>query len=175
MIFLKTERLILRNVQPKDLEILYGYRNQEACIRFQRGQVRGREELRELIQKRSRDRISLEKSCFLCVALQKTDRMAGEILLMPSEETFSLGYTFASEQQGRGYACEALSALLTELHNRWPEWDSICFTEPGNLPSRRLLEKLGYEDLGYLPSRTSQVYGKWLRSDTRAEIEKAVR
>ena len=43
----------------------------------------------------------------------------------------------------------------------------ISFTEPENLPSRKLLEKLGYTDMGYIPKLTSQMYGKWIK-DTPA-------
>ena len=37
MIFLETDRLILRNVQPRDGAVMYDYRNHEICARYQRG------------------------------------------------------------------------------------------------------------------------------------------
>ena len=40
MIFMETNRLHLRNVVVKDAEIMYDYRNNEICARYQRGQVK---------------------------------------------------------------------------------------------------------------------------------------
>ena len=36
-----------------------------------------------------------------------------------------------------------------------------------------LLKKLGYKDMGYIPSMTSQVFGKWTTPATDAEIAQA--
>ena len=62
---------------------------------------------------------------------------------------------------------------------RWTEYyhvyEVICFTERENIPSMSLLKKLGYTNLGYLPSKNPQVFGKWLRQDTLEEITSAVR
>jgi hypothetical protein len=37
-----------------------------------------------------------------------------------------------------------------------------------------LLKKLDYNDMGYLPSKESQVFGKWTTPATEAEIAEAV-
>ena len=36
-----------------------------------------------------------------------------------------------------------------------------------------LLKKLGYKDMGYVPSMESQVFGKWTTTATEAEIAQA--
>ena len=96
--------------------------------------------------------------------------MIGEIVVLPNEGTISLGYTFSYKIHRKGYAYEALSALISYLHEQYPEWDFVCFTETENVPSRELLKKLGFTDWGYLPAKDSQVFGKWLRQDTIEEI-----
>ena len=93
--------------------------------------------------------------------------MIGEIVVMPNDGCFSIGYTFHYDHHRKGYAFEALSALTYLLHQQYPEMEFISFTEPENLPSRKLLEKLGYTDMGYIPKLTSQMYGKWIK-DTPA-------
>ena len=40
VIFLETERLILRNLLPQDAETMFDYRNNEICARYQRGRIR---------------------------------------------------------------------------------------------------------------------------------------
>ena len=59
------------------------------------------------------------------------------------------------------------------LHERYTEWEFISFTEAQNEPSMALLKKLGYKDMGFIPSRESRVFGKWITSATEAEIAQA--
>ena len=63
--------------------------------------------------------------------------------------------------------------LIDLLHERYPEWDFISFTEPQNEPSMALLKKLGYKDMGYIPSMESRVFGKWTNPATETEIAEA--
>ena len=170
MIFLETRRLHLRNVMSKDAAIMYDYLNNEICARYQRGQTKDLAGIEALIEKRKDGVISSREPCLLAVALKETDEMVGEIVVMPNEETFSLGYTFSYRHHRKGYGFEALSALTDVLHKQYPDWEFISFTDPENIPSMELLKKLGYQDMGYLPSRTSQVFGKWTKPETDAEL-----
>ena len=161
MIYFETQRLILRNVHPGDVPIMYDYRNNEICAKFQRGQVKTLPEITALVEKRSCDALSADSPAMVAVALKETNEMIGEIVVMPNNPTLSLGYTFSYKHHRKGYAFEALSFLIEYLHAQLPGWEFICLTEPENSPSIALLKKLGYEDLGYAEKITSQVFGKW--------------
>ncbi len=173
--FLETERLCLRNVMAKDADIMYDYRNNEICARYQRGQTKDYEGILDLVERRKDDVMSVDAPFLVAVALKDTDEMVGEIVVMPNDGTISLGYTFSYKHHRKGYAFEALTALIDLLHERYPEWDFISFTEPENVPSMNLLKKLGYKDMGYIPSMESQVFGKWTTAVTEAEIAQAVK
>ena len=173
MTFIETNRLILRNVAAKDAEIIYDYRNNEICARYQRGQTKDYDGIVALVEHRKDDVVSVESPFMVAVAFKETDEMVGEIVVMPNDGTISLGYTFSYKHHRKGYAFEALTALINMLHGRYPEWDFICFTEPENMPSMALLKKLGYKDMGYIPSMTSQEFGKWTTLATEAEIAQA--
>ncbi|MBE6926020.1 MAG: GNAT family N-acetyltransferase [Ruminococcaceae bacterium] len=173
MTFLETDRLQLRNVAPKDRDIIYDYRNHPICAQYQRGQTKDPEGIATLVEKRKEDVLGTEEPCFVAVALKETDELVGEIVVMPVENTFSFGYTFSYRHHRKGYAFEALSALMKELHERYSDWEFICFTDPENVASMALLEKLGYKDMGYLPTKDSQVFGKWITAVTEAEIASA--
>ena len=172
--FLETERLRLRNVAAKDAEIMYDYRNNELCARYQRGQTKDYPGIVSLVERRKNDVMSVEEPFLVAVALKDSDEMIGEIVVMPNDGTISLGYTFSYKHHRKGYAFESLTALINTLHEQYPEWDFISFTEPENVPSMNLLKKLGYKDMGYLPSKESQVFGKWTTPATEAEIAEAV-
>lgn len=173
MIFMQTRRLRLRNVQPKDVPVMFDYRNNEICARYQRGQTKDLVGVQSLVQRRCNDVMSTEAPFFVAVALQDTDEMVGEIVVMPSEGTISLGYTFSYKHHRKGYAFEALSELIDVLHTRWPDWDFVSFTDPENEASMALLRKLGYDDMGYVPSLTSQAFGKWITAETAEEFARA--
>ena len=128
----------------------------------------------DLVERRKDDAMSVDAPFLVAVALKDTDEMVGEIVVMPNDGTISLGYTFSYKHHRKGYAFESLTALIDLLHERYPEWDFISFTEPENVPSMNLLKKLGYKDMGYIPSMESRVFGKWTTAVTEAEIAQAV-
>ncbi|MGN0266191.1 MAG: hypothetical protein ACI4D7_00790, partial [Lachnospiraceae bacterium] len=66
----------------------------------------------------------------------------------------------------------ALTVLIDLLHKMVPDWEFISFTEPQNIASIGLLLKLGYKNLGYVPSKESQAFGKWIKTSTEKEIGK---
>ena len=175
MIQLTTERLCLRNLKTKDADIMHDYRNNELCSRYQRGQTKDYAGIVQLVEAHKNDIISVDHPFIVAVALKDSDEMVGEIVVMPNEDTISIGYTFSYKHHRQGYAFESLSALIDMLHNRYPEWDFISFTEKENVPSRNLLNKLGYKDMGYAPTVESQVFGKWTTPATEAEITEAIK
>ena len=172
--FIQTNRLVLRNVAAKDVDIMFDYRNNEICARYQRGQAKDYDGIVALVERRKNDVMSADAPFMVAVALKEKDEMVGEIVVMPEDGTISLGYTFSYKHHRKGYAFESLTALINLLHEQYPEWDFISFTEPENEPSMALLKKLGYKDMGYIPSMESQVFGKWTSTATEAEIAQAV-
>ena len=165
MILLETKRLILRNTRPEDAEVMYDYRNNEICARYQRGQTKDLPGIRQLVERRQYDLISSDKNFMLAVEQKNSGKMIGEIVVMPNDGCFSIGYTFHYAHHRKGYAFEALSALTDLLHEQYPDMEFISFTEPENIASMNLLIKLGYSDLGYEPKVESQVFGKWLKDE----------
>ena len=165
MIHLETERLILRNLRPEDAPVMCDYRNNEICAKYQRGQTKDFSAICELVEKRRNDCVNNQENFLIAVERKQTGDMIGEIVVMPNEGCFSIGYTFHYAHHRNGYAFEALSYLTTLLHTQYPEMEFISFTEPENIPSMALLRKLGYTDLGYEPKVQSQVFGKWLCAD----------
>lgn len=161
MISIYTKRLHLRNVSQNDVHVMFDYRNNEICARYQRGQTKDFGEILNLIEHRKNDEISIDSPCMIAVALKETNELIGEIIVKPKDNTISLGYTFSYKYHRQGYAFEALTVLHEHLHKMVPEREFVSFTECGNIASIRLLNKLGYKELGYVSSMDSQAFGKW--------------
>lgn len=162
MVFIETQRLILRNVTPIDAPVMYDYRNNVLCSRYQRGQTKDFDGILELTKRRQNDEITVDNNFMVAVALKESNEMIGEIVVMPNEGAITLGYTFSYKHHRKGYAYEAIMPFIELLHERYPEWEFICFTDVDNKASMALLKKLGYDDLGYAEKIDSQVFGKWI-------------
>lgn len=174
MDLLETERLVLRNLTEADADVMVAYRNDVRCAKYQRGQTKEYDGICRLIARRKQDRISVDAPFMLAIARKQTGEMVGELVVMPTDGTISMGYTLRPQHWRQGYAFEALSALTDLLHTQNPDCEFISFTDPENAPSVALLRKLGYRDMGYLPAKDSQVFGKWLTPETEAEIAQAI-
>ena len=159
--FLKTERLVLRNLMPQDADVMFDYRNNEICFRYQKGQTKDYAEIAKMIERRRADVLSAEAPFMVAVALKETDEMIGEIVVKPKTDMIELGYIFSYRYHRRGYAFEALTALIHQFHRMAPDRAFISFVEPQNIASMGLLRKLGYRDMGYVPEIESQMFGKW--------------
>jgi len=165
MVFLETERLILRQVAADDASVMFDYRNNEICSRYQRGQCKQLDEIKKLIAGHRSDILSDENNCLVAVALKDTGAMIGEIIVMPNDGCICLGYTFSYRYHRKGYAYESLSCLINMLHEKYPDMEFISFTDPDNTASKALLKKLGYTDYGYVEKIASNVFGKWVIGD----------
>ena len=144
MIYLETERLILRNARTEDAAVMHDYRNNEICARYQRGQTKDLAGIEELVAKRAGDTLGVEENSLVAVAMKETGEMVGEIVVMSNDGCFSLGYTFSYKHHRKGFAFEAWTELIQLLHEYYPEMEFICFVEPENTASISLLKKLGY-------------------------------
>ena len=91
MIFLETNRLILRNVRPEDAGVMHDYRNNEICARYQRGQTKDLAGIEEMVSERAGDTLGVEENSLVAIALKETGEMVGEIVVLPNDGCFTLG------------------------------------------------------------------------------------
>ena len=77
--------------------------------------------------------------------LLKDETNIGYVQLVPLEEGIEVGYHIAKEFTGKGYATEALTALLqfAKAEKKLCKVYGICVSE--NTASKKVLEKCGFE------------------------------
>ena len=88
-----------------------------------------------------------------CYAIVKDNVPIGcaELLIHPNcnhwwgEESAELGYWVAEEHQGQGYATEACEILIKRAFDDLNIKQIFATFKKGNLASKRVLEKLGFE------------------------------
>lgn len=90
------------------------------------------------------------------IALLDSDRLVGICNLrgfFEQNRRCELGYALAREHWGRGYAAEALEALLGHAFHELDLNRIEADIDPRNDASARLLERLGFRREGYMPER----------------------
>ena len=86
---------------------------------------------------------------FLAVCLKDSGRFIGFVALNPEQENdaraYNLGYIFHANYHGQGYASEACRAVIGRAFDQLQAERVIAGTAALNLPSCRLLERLGFK------------------------------
>ncbi len=106
-----------------------------------------------------------------------TDRTTGELLgdgglyTLPNDPRVELGFRFAREHWGHGYATEMARAWMEQYAMMRPDESLYGIVLPDHVRSQHVLEKLGFEPVG-----EEQVYGRVMKvylhphRDTRSTL-----
>jgi len=154
---LETERLLLRNFIYDDLDSLYNYRNHPNCAKYQSWNDTSREYLQNFIEEQKNKTLNGE-TVQLAISLKNTNELIGDIYIAFKNKTITLGYTIAPQHQRKGYAYEILQSIISHFFKNFDEYEIVCMVHPDNKSSKMLLEKLNFENEGYLKELDSVIY-----------------
>jgi RimJ/RimL family protein N-acetyltransferase len=144
---IETERLRLRRSRSEDADAISAYRSDPDVRRWQGwertdpGSLRA--EIREMADRAPGDPGGWVQ---LSVEERETGRLVGDVGLSPAEGepgVIKIGYTIAPEFQGRGYATEAIAALVAYAFDRLGVEVVRAYASADNVPSIRVAEKIG--------------------------------
>lgn len=156
-IILETKRLILRNLKEADIDILYIYRNDDICAKYQSWTDSSYVYLKNLIEN-NKDKTINKETLQIAIALKSDDTIIGDMYICFKDKTITLGYTIQPKEQRKGYAYEALTNIINYLHERFKEYEIVCMVHPDNEASKRLLEKMKFKNEGYAKPVDSIIY-----------------
>lgn len=144
---LETERLVLRRYQPEDAGDCFGFMSDEhsaymdCCRAFHEMD----DEYQAFMQ-------GFQEQLRYMVVLKQTGKVIGMVHLFPDDsravETMEIGYTIDAAYQRRGYALEAINALLELLQKQLRLELVTAGILPENAASEGLLRKLGFRQEG---------------------------
>jgi RimJ/RimL family protein N-acetyltransferase len=161
-----SERLTLRRFRPEDGEAFWRYRTDEQIARYQ-GDVSGftREMAVTFAREQSAQAPGVPGTWFqVAVELSAGGELIGDCgihTLGDCAEQLELGISIARHHQGKGYAREALTAILDYVFGPLRKERAIALTDPRNSSCIRLLENLGMRREAHLV-RHAQVRGEWV-------------
>lgn len=160
---LETKRVIIRALQRADAEILFAYRNDERCSRYQRYDDTSQPYLQNFIEQYGKCVfLSKEPEQHYAVAEKESGKTVGDISIFYSEKDncFTLGITLAPEKQGQGYGYEILQAVVARLQEAYPKVELVALIEKENEKSLALFKKLGFINEGFAEPIESFVFVK---------------
>ena len=142
---METERLSIRRFRPDDWQDLYEYLSQGEVVKYEPYGV-----FTEVASKQEAINRS-ENDAFWAVCLLGSGKLIGNVYLAKNDfDTWELGYVFNANFQGKGYATEAVRALLDYIFGEKNARRVVAMCNPLNESSWRLLERLGMRREGHL-------------------------
>lgn len=144
MIFIETDRLILRNYRPEDFSDYYEY----MCLPY----TAQEEDFEPFTLKQCREEVNdrLNNDSFIAAELKENHKMIGDLCFRRQEyEAFEIAYDFNAAYENKGYASEAGKALMDYLFTVLNARRITACCNDTNLKSARLLERLGFRLEGH--------------------------
>ena len=142
MIYLETERLILRNYTPDDLEDVYAYFSNDIVAEYEDFYPISKEEVRDLIDEWK------DKDSRLLAELKNQNKVVGSIgYFIDADGNSSIDFDFNHIYGKQGYAAEAEKKLLDHLFHTLDVKKVFGDCDIRNESSWRLHERLGFHRL----------------------------
>ncbi|WP_232548419.1 GNAT family N-acetyltransferase [Propioniciclava soli] len=159
---LRTERLILRPLREDDIDVILAYRNDPEVSALQDWELpvtRERVERLVVAQSTWTDIVPGEPRQ---IGIEHEGELVGDLYVGLDEHggVAEIGFTLRTEHQGRGYAFEAASAVVTDLIERLGCHRLVGQLSPQNVRSAKLLERLGMHVESLAP-RSYWCRGAW--------------
>ena len=142
---LRTERLVLRVMRTTDAAPFAAYRNDPEVARYQSWDLPFTEQDALALLSGQDDRDDVSPGQWTQFAVERDGALIGDVCahLDHSSSVAGIGFTLARSEQGRGYASEAVQALVSDLVQRVGVRRVCGELDPDNIASQRVLENVG--------------------------------
>jgi RimJ/RimL family protein N-acetyltransferase len=162
-VLIATERLVLRRFRAADAETLAAYRSDPQVARYQSWTAPVTiEDARVIVE--SMELGDPDRPGWFQYAVERTEdhTLIGDVGvgLDDNRRQAELGFSLASAYQGRGYATEAVRAVLDHLFRVRGLHKVSAECDLRNTASARLLERVGFVREGHRRSHT-WIKGEW--------------
>ena len=144
--YITTERLIIRNFEIEDWQDVYEYISDHNVMKYIPEGVFTGEETKEFINQNMG-----EKAEKFAVVLRDENVVIGHIAFFKyfGEHTYEIGWVFNPKYYNKGYASEAAQSVLKFGFEEMKLHRIIATCQPENIPSYRVMEKIGMRREGY--------------------------
>ena len=159
-----SERLVLRALRADDADALFAYRTDPAIMRYQGWEPKSADEVRAFIAEIGAARPFAPGTWHqLGIALRSTDELLGDCgVHVPQNEPdqAEFGITLAPTFHGRGYATEAIRAMLWLAFDTLGKHRVFGSIDPRNVRSIALVRRTGFRQEAYFVE-SLRFKGEW--------------
>ncbi len=143
---LTTQRLFIRPIHKQDREDFFSYRSHPDVTRFQSFRPTQIEDIDAFIEQMESATPDIPGQWYqAAICLKENGRMIGDTgMHFTDAHQTEIGYTLSPEYQGKGYAAEAVFAILDYLFGTLCKHRVFASVDPENERSIALLERLGF-------------------------------
>lgn len=145
---IQTARLVLRRFTPEDLESFQAYRSDPVLARYQGWEPMSYEQARSFLAGQARQALGAAGQWLqVAVTRRETGEIIGDLGLCVVDEregVVEIGFTVAQSAQGRGYATEAVNAMIEALLGQASLRSVVAVTDVRNAASVALLRRVGF-------------------------------
>ncbi len=142
-----TTRLCIRRLEPGDAEAMFRYRSDPTINRFQNWEPGSVAEIRTFILGFTKIGVDTPGQWYQLGVFQcNTGELAGDCgihVQIHDPRQVEIGITLANEFHGRGFATEALKAIIDYLFMKLGKHRIFGSVDPRNKPSLALLKRVG--------------------------------
>ncbi|WP_427966013.1 GNAT family N-acetyltransferase [Altererythrobacter sp.] len=181
-IVIETERLVLRTIDEGDAELQFRLLNTPTVMEH----LGGVKELHEIEAKHAKTMAWFAREGFGFMMM--VEKISGEVVghagmkrvdhaLAPNQGDFEIGWLVREDRWRRGYASEAMRAVVEWAFTRHQASHVVALTSERNEPSWRLMEKLGmrrrkdldFDDPAYPPEDNPTIQYSISRAEWESE------
>lgn len=139
-----TERLALRRFTADDWADLHEYLLDEGVVRYEPYPPQTEEQCKAI----AKDRAASKE--YWAVCLKENGKLIGNLYLLEKEQrNWEIGYVFNRAYQHKGYATEAVQAIVRYAFVKQDAHRITAYCNPENKPSWTLLERVGFQLEGH--------------------------
>ena len=144
--FVKTERLFIRDFETADWQAVHEYTSDSHVMKYIPEGVFSEEDAKDFVHKNMG-----ENAENFPVILTDGNVLIGHIVFHKyfGEHTYEIGWVFNPKYYNQGYASEAAKATLKYGFEEMKLHRIIATCQPQNPPSYRVMEKIGMRREGY--------------------------
>jgi len=164
-ISIETQRLVIKVIQPADAGKMFEYRSDPRVSKFQNWKPVNYESIIKFINENLNVKINQADTWKQFGIYSKNDGgLIGDIgmhFLDPQNSVVEIGFTLSPENQGFGYGCEAVSAIIQYLFKKLEKHRIIASTDPRNDRSIALLKRVGMRKEAHF-KKSFLTNGEWV-------------
>jgi RimJ/RimL family protein N-acetyltransferase len=167
---LRTERLVLRQFLPADLDPLLAIQSDPVAVRYVPYPPRDRPTVSAVLERKMANTAMRQEGDLieLAVVLREGGSLIGDVLLAlrsVDHETIEVGYIFGQASGGQGYATEAVRAIVGLAFDSLRARRVIARVDDRNAASSALLLRLGFRLEAHL------IENEWFKGELTSELD----